>query len=123
MFLCVCVCAAGEVPGSAVLVFDIELIDMEEGLPEGYMFIWNEDVSPDLFSDMDMDKNKLVEHSEVRLMPIWNIKAYPYIKLWWQAPKVVFFFFAYALNLPSPLPPSSFVLTVHWLHHAAGERG
>ena len=65
-----CVCAAGEVPGSAVLVFDIELIDMEEGLPEGYMFIWNEDVSPDLFSDMDMDKNKLVEHSEVRLMPI-----------------------------------------------------
>uniref|UniRef100_A0A3Q3X3Q3 peptidylprolyl isomerase n=1 Tax=Mola mola TaxID=94237 RepID=A0A3Q3X3Q3_MOLML len=55
---------SGEVPGSAVLVFDIELIDMEEGLPEGYMFIWNEDVSPDLFSDMDKDDNKQVEHSE-----------------------------------------------------------
>ncbi|XP_073319300.1 peptidyl-prolyl cis-trans isomerase FKBP9 [Pagrus major] len=53
-----------EVPGSAVLVFDIELIDMEEGLPEGYMFIWNEDVSPDLFAEMDKDENKQVEPSE-----------------------------------------------------------
>lgn len=61
----VCVCAADEVPGSAVLVFNIELVDMEEGLPEGYMFIWNSDVSPDLFSEMDKDENKLVEPSEV----------------------------------------------------------
>ncbi|KAM8883736.1 peptidyl-prolyl cis-trans isomerase FKBP9 [Synchiropus picturatus] len=53
-----------EVPGSAVLVFDIELEDMEEGLPEGYMFIWNDDVSPDLFTEMDMDQNKEVEPSE-----------------------------------------------------------
>lgn len=58
--------AAGEVPGSAVLVFDVELINVEEGLPEGYMFIWNEDVSSDLFSEMDKDGNKLVEPSEVR---------------------------------------------------------
>ena len=59
-------CVADEVPGSAVLVFDIELIDMEEGLPEGYMFIWNDDVSPDLFAEMDKDDNKQVEPSEVR---------------------------------------------------------
>lgn len=62
--------AAGEVPGSAVLVFDVELINVEEGLPEGYMFIWNEDVSPDLFSEMDKDDNKLVEPSEVRPGPL-----------------------------------------------------
>lgn len=62
----VCLCVADEVPGSAVLVFDIELIDMEEGLPEGYMFIWNDDVSPDLFAEMDKDENKQVEPSEVR---------------------------------------------------------
>lgn len=49
-----------------MLVFDIELIDMEEGLPEGYMFIWNDDVSPDLFAEMDKDENKQVEPSEVR---------------------------------------------------------
>ncbi|KAM4631252.1 peptidyl-prolyl cis-trans isomerase FKBP9 isoform 3-T3 [Polymixia lowei] len=53
-----------EVPGSAVLVFDIELIDMEEGLPEGYMFIWNDDISPDLFTEMDTDNDKQVEPSE-----------------------------------------------------------
>lgn len=56
---------AGEVPGSAVLVFDIELVDMEEGLPEGYMFIWNDEVSPDLFSEMDKNTDKKVEPSEV----------------------------------------------------------
>lgn len=60
------VCVADEVPGSAVLIFDIELVDLEEGLPEGYMFIWNNDVSPDLFGEMDKDSNKQVEPSEVR---------------------------------------------------------
>ncbi|KAM6959008.1 peptidyl-prolyl cis-trans isomerase FKBP9 [Aplochiton taeniatus] len=54
----------GEVPGSAVLVFDIELMDLEEGLPEGYMFIWNDDVSADLFTEMDRDKDQLVGASE-----------------------------------------------------------
>ncbi|XP_004074240.1 peptidyl-prolyl cis-trans isomerase FKBP9 [Oryzias latipes] len=54
----------GEVPGSAVLVFDIELIDMEEGLPEGYMFIWNDEVSPDLFLEMDKNTDGQVEASE-----------------------------------------------------------
>lgn len=70
------VSVAGEVPGSAVLIFDVELINVEEGLPEGYMFIWNEDVSPDLFSEMDKDENKLVEPSEVRGDPPlpWRFK-------------------------------------------------
>ncbi|XP_037119840.1 peptidyl-prolyl cis-trans isomerase FKBP9 [Syngnathus acus] len=53
-----------EVPGSAVLVFDIELMEMEDGLPEGYMFIWNEEVSGDLFTEMDTDKNEQVEPAE-----------------------------------------------------------
>ncbi|XP_001376648.4 peptidyl-prolyl cis-trans isomerase FKBP9 [Monodelphis domestica] len=44
---------AGEVPGSAVLVFDIELLDLVSGLPEGYMFVWNEEVSPNLFEEID----------------------------------------------------------------------
>lgn len=48
------------------MVFDTELVDVEEGLPEGYMFIWNDDVSPDLFAEMDKDKNNQVEPSEVR---------------------------------------------------------
>ncbi|XP_006887670.1 PREDICTED: peptidyl-prolyl cis-trans isomerase FKBP9 isoform X2 [Elephantulus edwardii] len=47
----------GEVPGSAVLVFDIELLELVAGLPEGYMFIWNDEVSPNLFEEIDKDGN------------------------------------------------------------------
>uniref|UniRef100_A0A4W5KD99 peptidylprolyl isomerase n=2 Tax=Hucho hucho TaxID=62062 RepID=A0A4W5KD99_9TELE len=54
----------GEVPASAVLVFDIEMIEMEAGLPDGYMFIWNEEVSADLFTEMDADKDLQVLASE-----------------------------------------------------------
>uniref|UniRef100_A0A673HRG1 peptidylprolyl isomerase n=1 Tax=Sinocyclocheilus rhinocerous TaxID=307959 RepID=A0A673HRG1_9TELE len=54
----------GEVPGSAVLVFDVELVDLEEGLPEGYMFVWNSDVTPNLFSEMDKNKDAQVDATE-----------------------------------------------------------
>lgn len=54
-------------PASAVLIFDIEMIEMEAGLPDGYMFIWNEDVSADLFTEMDADKDLQVLASEVRI--------------------------------------------------------
>ncbi|XP_069814549.1 peptidyl-prolyl cis-trans isomerase FKBP9 isoform X1 [Dendropsophus ebraccatus] len=47
----------GEVPRSAVLVFNIELVDLIPGLPDGYMFIWNGDVSPNLFEEIDKDQN------------------------------------------------------------------
>ncbi|XP_003222311.1 peptidyl-prolyl cis-trans isomerase FKBP9 isoform X1 [Anolis carolinensis] len=47
----------GEVPGSAVLVFDIELHDLVSGLPEGYMFVWHDEVSPKLFEEIDKDNN------------------------------------------------------------------
>ncbi|KFO19739.1 peptidyl-prolyl cis-trans isomerase FKBP9 [Fukomys damarensis] len=46
---------AGEVPGSAVLVFDIELLELVAGLPEGYMFVWTGEVSPHLFEEIDRD--------------------------------------------------------------------
>ncbi|MGH0124175.1 UNVERIFIED_CONTAM: hypothetical protein FKN15_016586 [Acipenser sinensis] len=54
----------GEVPGSAVLVFDIEMIDLEEGLPDGYMFIWNSDTTPDLFTEMDKNLDGHVDPVE-----------------------------------------------------------
>ncbi|KAM8967037.1 peptidyl-prolyl cis-trans isomerase FKBP9 [Pelodytes ibericus] len=50
----------GEVPGSAVLVFDIELLELVPGLPDGYMFVWNGEVSPNLFQEIDKDKNNEV---------------------------------------------------------------
>ncbi|XP_058039862.1 peptidyl-prolyl cis-trans isomerase FKBP9 isoform X2 [Ahaetulla prasina] len=47
----------GEVPGSAVLLFDIELLDLVSGLPEGYMFVWHDEVLPNLFEEIDKDNN------------------------------------------------------------------
>ncbi|XP_040288570.1 peptidyl-prolyl cis-trans isomerase FKBP9 [Bufo bufo] len=47
----------GEVPGSAVLIFNIELLELIPGLPDGYMFIWNGEVSPNLFEEIDKDQN------------------------------------------------------------------
>lgn len=52
-------------PGSAVLVFDIELLELVSGLPEGYMFIWNGQVSPNLFEEIDKDGNGEVFLEEV----------------------------------------------------------
>lgn len=49
-----------------MLVFDVEMVEMEEGLPEGYMFVWNGDVSPDLFSEMDKNKDKELDRTEVK---------------------------------------------------------
>lgn len=57
--------ADGEVPGSAVLVFDIELLELVAGLPEGYMFIWNGEVSPNLFEEIDKNGDGEVLLEEV----------------------------------------------------------
>lgn len=55
----------GEVPGSAVLVFDIELLELVSGLPEGYMFVWNGEVSPNLFEEIDQNHDGEVLLEEV----------------------------------------------------------
>lgn len=59
-----------------MLLFDVELVDIEDGLPEGYMFIWNDEVPPGLFAEMDKDKNGEVEPSEVCVVPKY-LKASP----------------------------------------------
>lgn len=53
-------------PGSAVLVFDIELLELVSGLPEGYMFVWHGEVSPNLFEEIDKDNNGEVLLAEVK---------------------------------------------------------
>lgn len=37
------VSVAGGVPGSAVLLFELELVDLQKGVPEGFMFVWLDD--------------------------------------------------------------------------------
>ncbi|XP_035408470.1 peptidyl-prolyl cis-trans isomerase FKBP9 isoform X2 [Cygnus atratus] len=60
----------GEVPGSAVLVFDIELLELVSGLPEGYMFVWNGEVSPNLFEEIDQNHDGEVLLEETQVEPV-----------------------------------------------------
>uniref|UniRef100_A0AAQ4Q0B4 peptidylprolyl isomerase n=1 Tax=Gasterosteus aculeatus aculeatus TaxID=481459 RepID=A0AAQ4Q0B4_GASAC len=46
---------AGEVPKSAVLFFELELVELTKGVPEGYMFVWLGDVPDPLFPAMDLN--------------------------------------------------------------------
>uniref|UniRef100_A0A672G0V9 peptidylprolyl isomerase n=1 Tax=Salarias fasciatus TaxID=181472 RepID=A0A672G0V9_SALFA len=55
--------AAG-VPSSAVLVFDIELVGFEKGVPPGYLFVWLSDTPENLFEALDADKNAEVPQEE-----------------------------------------------------------
>lgn len=52
------------VPSSAVLIFDIELVSFEKGVPPGYLFVWLQDSPADLFEALDSNKNKEVPQDE-----------------------------------------------------------
>ncbi|CAB1312242.1 unnamed protein product [Coregonus sp. 'balchen'] len=45
------------VPGSAVLHFELELMDLQKGVPEGYLFVWVEDAPLELFQALDINQN------------------------------------------------------------------
>lgn len=53
------------VPGSAVLLFEVELVSREDGLPPGYLFVWHEDPPGNLFEGMDLNKDGEVPLEEV----------------------------------------------------------
>lgn len=63
------VCAAGMVPGSAVLFFQLELVELQKGVPNGFMFVWLGDVPEPLFSAMDLDADGQVPLREVNPRP------------------------------------------------------
>ncbi|MEE6523293.1 hypothetical protein FKM82_022126 [Ascaphus truei] len=52
------------VPASAVLRFELELVHLEEGVPEGYLFIWVGDTPENLFEAMDLNKDGEVPMEE-----------------------------------------------------------
>lgn len=58
------------VPSSAVLVFDVELVSLEKGVPPGYLFVWLHGPPEDLFSALDMNKNGEVPQEEVC---VWSL--------------------------------------------------
>ncbi|XP_072224906.1 peptidyl-prolyl cis-trans isomerase FKBP10-like [Leuresthes tenuis] len=55
---------AGGVPRSAVLVFELELVELQKGVPEGYMFVWLGDTPDPLFQTMDLNGDKEVPLEE-----------------------------------------------------------
>uniref|UniRef100_A0A667Z0U7 peptidylprolyl isomerase n=1 Tax=Myripristis murdjan TaxID=586833 RepID=A0A667Z0U7_9TELE len=55
---------ASGVPGSAVLVFELELVTLEKGVPPGYLFVWLGDSPADLFEVLDINKNQEVPKEE-----------------------------------------------------------
>lgn len=55
--------AAG-VPGSAVLLFELELMDLQKGVPQGFMFVWIGDAPDPLFPAMDLNSDKQVPLEE-----------------------------------------------------------
>ncbi|XP_019713505.1 putative FK506-binding protein 9-like protein, partial [Hippocampus comes] len=60
---------AGVVPGSAVLFFQLELVELQKGVPNGFMFVWLGDVPEPLFTAMDLDADGQVPLREVNPRP------------------------------------------------------
>ena len=68
IFPLLCFCSqAGDVPGSAVLFFELELVKLQKGIPEGFMFVWLGDSPDPLFPAMDLNGDKEVPLEEVRV--------------------------------------------------------
>ncbi|XP_003964936.1 peptidyl-prolyl cis-trans isomerase FKBP10 [Takifugu rubripes] len=55
---------AGGVPRSAVLFFQLELVELQKGVPEGFMFVWLGDGPDALFPAMDLNGDKEVPLEE-----------------------------------------------------------
>lgn len=53
-------------PGSAVLLFELELMTLQKGVPDGYLFVWVEEAPAELYQALDKDKNGEVPQEEVR---------------------------------------------------------
>uniref|UniRef100_A0A8C9VTS2 peptidylprolyl isomerase n=1 Tax=Scleropages formosus TaxID=113540 RepID=A0A8C9VTS2_SCLFO len=69
---------ARDVPGSAVLLFELELTHIQKGVPEGYLFVWLEDSPEPIYQAMDLNKDKevpLEEFSEFIKMQVANGKG------------------------------------------------
>lgn len=65
---------AGGVPSSAVLFFELELVKLQKGVPEGYMFVWLGDSPDPLFPAMDLNSDKEVPLEEFSAFIMLQVK-------------------------------------------------
>ncbi|KAK5855959.1 hypothetical protein PBY51_007587 [Eleginops maclovinus] len=69
---------AGDVPRSAVLFFELELVNLQKGVPEGFMFVWLGDSPDPLFPAMDLNGDKQVplqEFSDFIMLQVGEAKG------------------------------------------------
>lgn len=52
------------VPSSAVLLFELELLELQRGVPDGFLFIWLQDSPEPLFPAMDINNDHMVPLEE-----------------------------------------------------------
>lgn len=48
-----------------MLIFELELLDLQKGVPKGFLFIWLEETPDPLFSFMDLNQDGEVPLEEV----------------------------------------------------------
>lgn len=48
-----------------MLLFELELVELQKGVPEGYMFVWTGESPDPLFDALDLNKDKEVPLEEV----------------------------------------------------------
>ncbi|KAM6966847.1 peptidyl-prolyl cis-trans isomerase FKBP10-like [Tautogolabrus adspersus] len=65
---------AGGVPRSAVLFFELELVELQKGVPEGFMFVWLGDGPDPLFPAMDLNGDKEVPLEEFSAFIMLQVK-------------------------------------------------
>lgn len=53
-----------------MLFFQLELVELQKGVPEGFMFVWLGDGPDALFPAMDLNGDKEVPLEEVRLKTV-----------------------------------------------------
>lgn len=64
----------GGVPRNAVLFFELELVELQKGVPEGYMFVWLGDSPDPLFPAMDLNGDKAVPLEEFSAFIMLQVK-------------------------------------------------
>lgn len=111
------VSAARGVPSSAVLFFELELLELTKGVPEGYMFVWLGDGPDPLFPAMDLNGDKEVPLEEVSKQAM-SIQVY---KMPGQTCNHLLSITIKAASLTVLL--HLMLSPVYSLHHAPGERG
>ncbi|KAK3511592.1 hypothetical protein QTP70_011217 [Hemibagrus guttatus] len=67
------------VPADAVLIFELELLDLRKGVPKGFLFVWLEETPDPLFSYMDLNQDGEVPLEEnIKFRIINNFISNPF---------------------------------------------